>query len=151
MSVIFILLMSTFALAEETFVTIQKVSGNQMAIVKSSGGRGGAMQGRRGRGRGGGAAVQPIVVAVPASAKITTAMRERRTFEFKVGAEVAGGLRNRIFQNMTAPLQARIVSEGGKILQVNVLTAETDINQSNATATGQTVIAVRPKRPPQKK
>ncbi|MCR9118566.1 MAG: hypothetical protein NXI22_16645, partial [bacterium] len=102
MSVIFILLMSTFALAEETFVTIQKVSGNQMAIVKSSGGRGGAMQGRRGRGRGGDAAVQPIVVAVPASAKITTAMRERRTFEFKVGAEVAGGLRNRIFQNMTA-------------------------------------------------
>lgn len=150
---ILLLLAGSVAQAEETFVTIQKVSGNQMAIVKSGGGRGAAAQGRRGRGRrGGGAAnVEPLVITVPADVKFTTAMRERRTFEFKVGSEIAGGLRHRIFQNMTTPLQARIVSEGGKITQINVLSSETDINQSNTTASGQTIIAVRPKRPPQKK
>ena len=78
-------------------------------------------------------------------------MRERRTFEFRAGAELAGGLRNHIFQNIQQPLSARIVTEGDRILEINVITSETDINQSNTDAAGQAVIAIRPKRPPVKR
>ena len=78
-------------------------------------------------------------------------MRERRTFEFRVGAELAGGLRNRVFQNIRQPLSARIVTKGIRITEVNVITAQTDINQSNTDSTGRTVIAIRPKRPPMKR
>lgn len=78
-------------------------------------------------------------------------MRERRTFEFRAGAELAGGLKNRIFQKMTKPLSARIVTMGDRITEVNVITDETDINQSNTNDSGKTVIAIRPKRPPMKR
>ena len=151
------------AFCEEAFVTIQAVDGNRLAIVPAAegpgGGRGyaagpGQTAGPRGRGRfagrGGATQNQPVIVTVPASAKITSAMRERRTFEFRVGAELAGGLRNGIFQNMQAPLSARIVTDGNRITEVNVVTDQTDINQSNTDAAGQAVIAVRPKRPPMK-
>lgn len=156
---------------EETFVSIQKVVGNRMAVVKDSGGAGGRGRGRpgsgqvaggtaqtgsrRGRGRFAGrtgtATVQPTIVTVPATAKITSAMRERRTFEFRVGAELAGGMRNRIFQNMKEPLSARIVTAGNRITEINVITDQTDINQSNTDSSGQAVIAIRPKRPPMKR
>lgn len=158
------LLMSLPALcnAEETFVSIQRVSGNQIAIVPDAGGAGRGMRGGGGatapgqrgfgRGRRGGAAtVQPTVVTVPAGAKITSAMRERRTFEFRVGAELAGGLTHRVFQEMRAPLSARIVTERNRITEINVIIPETDINQSSTTSTGEAVIAVRPKRPPTKR
>lgn len=162
-----------FLKAEETFVTIQRVSGNRMAIVKDSsggGGRGmrgsaggqtgspkggasakGGGAGRRGRRGGSTAASQPVIITIPSTTKITSASRERRTFEFRVGAELAGGIRNRIFQNMKQPLSARIITAGNRITEVNVITQETDINQSNTTSSGQTVIAIRPKRPPMKK
>jgi hypothetical protein len=78
-------------------------------------------------------------------------MRERRTFEFRVGAELAGGLKHRVFQEMKAPLSARIVSEGNQIMEINVIIPETDINQSTATSSGEVIIAVRPKRPPMKR
>ena len=110
--------------------------------------------GQQGFGKGrraGGAAVQPTMATVPAAAKITSAMRERRTFEFRVGAELAGGLKHRVFQEMQAPLSARIVTEGNRITEINVIIPETDINQSNTTASGEAVIAVRPKRPPTKR
>lgn len=157
--------LQSVSLAEETFVSIQKVVGNRMLVVDESGsgrgrGRGGSEQSGatqsgspRGRGRarfsGGSLATssQPIVVTVPANAKITSAMRERRTFEFRVGSELAGGLRNRIFQNMKEPLPARIVTAGNRITEINVITDQTDINQSTTDASGQTVVAVRPKRP----
>ncbi len=93
----------------------------------------------------------PAIVTVPATVKITSAMRERRTFEFRVGAELPGGLRNPIFQNMTEPLSARIVTDGDRITEINVVTSQTDINQSNTDSSGQTVLAIRPKRPPMKK
>ena len=101
--------------------------------------------------RGGGAAEQPTIVTIPAAVKITSAMRERRTFEFRVGAELAGGLKHRVFQEMQAPLSARIVTDGNRITEINVIIPETDINQSGTTASGDAVIAVRPKRPPMKK
>lgn len=150
------LLIPGVTFAEEAFVTILKVSGNQMAVVKDASGGGGRRRGggaaMAGRGRrGGGPASQPIAVTVPGDAKITSAMRERRTFEFRVGAELAGGLRHRVFQNMRQPLSARIVIDGNRITEINVITSTTDINQSNTDASGQTVIAVRPKRPPMKK
>ncbi|QDU38208.1 hypothetical protein Mal4_25330 [Maioricimonas rarisocia] len=78
-------------------------------------------------------------------------MRERRTFEFRVGTELAGGLRHRVFREMQAGLPARIVTEGNRITEINVIIPETDINQSSATARGEAVIAVRPKRPPTKR
>ncbi len=156
----------------ETFVQIQRVSGNQIAILADSrNGRGGGMQGggaRGGGGRGGRAAAgaepqgagpgrrgrgqttQPTILIVPPSTKITSASRERRTFEFRVGTELAGGLNHRIFQEMQAPLSARIVSNGTQITEINVIIPESDINQSATTSRGETVIAVRPKRPPTK-
>ena len=101
--------------------------------------------------RGGGAVEQPTIVTIPAAVKITSAMRERRTFEFRVGAELAGGLKHRVFQEMQAPLTARIVTDGNRITEINVIIPETDINQSGTTASGDAVIAVRPKRPPMKR
>lgn len=111
---------------------------------------GGRFAGRGPRGRANSS--QVVIVTVPTSAKITSAMRERRTFEFRVGAELAGGLKNPLFRNLTEPLSARIVSHGNRITEVNVITAATDINQTNTDRdSGKTVIAVRPKRPPMKK
>lgn len=141
-------LLSEVGVAEETFVTIQQVRGNQIAVVKDSGGGGGGAA-MAGRGRRGGAAANPaVVLTVPADAKITSAMRERRTFEFRVGAELAGGLKHRVFQEIQVPRAARIVTEGDRITEINVIISETDINQSSTTASGEAVIAVRPKRPP---
>lgn len=153
----------TLAQADETFVSIQRVSGNQIAVVPEASGAGRGMRaggggdntpGQPGFGRGrrgAGAGVQPTIVTVPAGVKITSAMRERRTFEFRVGAELAGGLNHRVFQEMQAPLSARIVTEGNRITEINVIIPETDINQSGTTASGEAVIAVRPKRPPTKR
>jgi hypothetical protein len=52
---------------------------------------------------------------------------------------------------MKAPLSARIVSDGNQITEINVIISETDINQSTTTASGEAIIAVRPKRPPMKR
>lgn len=153
--------MSLPAIAEETFVTIYKVSGNRITFSQTpSGGRGRGMRGNaaagQGRGRRGGfgmsSAPQPtaITIAIPAATKITAAMRERRTFEFRVGVELAGGLRHPIFSRMQKPLSARIVTQSNRITELNVISDDTDINQLNTDSSGQTVIAVRPKRPPSK-
>ncbi|MEM7475367.1 MAG: hypothetical protein AAF483_10280 [Planctomycetota bacterium] len=149
---------------EETFVTIHKVIGKQMLVTKDAsgvgGGRGRGMRGAganaqgRGRGRGfraGASTANAVTLTVPVPAKITSAMRERRTFEFRVLAELPGGLQHQVFRNMAKPLQARILTKNNAIVEVNVITGETDINQSSATSAGQTVIAVRPKRPPTKR
>lgn len=138
--------------AEEAFMTIQQVRGNQIAVVKDAGGAGRRGGGAAKAGRGAGAAANQItVLTVPADAKITTAMRERRTFEFRVGGELAGGLQHGIFREMKGPLPARVVMEGNRITEINVITPQIDINQSQTDASGQTVIAIRPKRPPMKK
>jgi hypothetical protein len=156
--------------ADEVFVKIHRVAGNRIAItIESEGGGGRGGQGnanadaqsapgrgsaRRGRGRFGGQAEamsDQTILEIPADTKITSAMRERRTFEFRVGAELPGGLQNQVFQNLTSPLSARIVTEDGRISQINVITEQTDINQSNTDSNGTAVIAVRPKRPPMKK
>ena len=150
--------------ADESFISIHAVSGNRIQISPASGGRGmrGGGQpnqdantnqtgppGRRGRGRMQGG-VQLTSVVIPATTKVTNAMRERRTFEFRVMGEIAGGLRNPIFRQMKQPLQARIVTRNKVITEINVVTGETDINQT-ATSNGQSVIAVKPKRPPMKR
>ncbi len=152
--------------ADETFVTIQKISGNRLLVVKDdasgggSRGRGtqngeaGAMANRppRGRGRRGGGAISSsaLTVIVPENAKITSAMRERRTFEFRVLGEIPGGLRSSVFQRMSEPLKARIVTKDSRITEINVISGDTDINHSSTTSSGQTVMAVKPKRPPMK-
>jgi hypothetical protein len=146
--------------SEETFVTIHKVSGNKIAITRDAGqGRGGgrgmraggnAAGGRFG-GRGPRTTAQTEVISLPEDVKITSAMRERRTFEFRVGVELPGGLKHQIFRDMKQPLSARIVTNGNRITELNVITPITDINQTNTDLGGGTVIAVRPKRPPTKK
>jgi hypothetical protein len=165
-SAVFVLALPTLLHADETFVKIQRVSGNQVAVVPDAANDGGgAMRGggRRGGGatpsqqgfaggrRGGAATTQPTVLTVSPATKITSAMRERRTFEFRVGAELAGGLKHRVFQEMKTPLSARIVSNGNQITEINVIISETDINQSTTTSSGEAIIAVRPKRPPMKR
>ncbi|MCM2374940.1 hypothetical protein [Aporhodopirellula aestuarii] len=161
--IVILISIPSLAQAEETFVKIQRVSGNQIAVVKDDGGAGRGMRGgatengpsvqtRRGRGRSQGTATpQPTIISVNRDVKITSAMRERRTSEFRVGAELAGGLKHRVFQNMQSPLSARVATEGNRITEINVIVAETDINQSSTTAGGQAVLAVRPKRPPTKR
>lgn len=108
-----------------------------------------------GRGRGrfsqGAASTAKTTVSVPATAKITVAMRERRTFEFRVMGELAGGLRHPVFTQMKAPLQARLVTNGNRITEVNVITGDTDINQSATSSSGENIVAVKPKRPPRKR
>lgn len=137
--------------ADETFVKIQRVNGNQVAVVPDAAiGEAEAMREGRGR-RGRAAATQPTILTVSPDTKITSAMRERRTSEFRVGAELAGGLKHRVFQEMKTPLLARIVSDGNQIVEINVIISETDINQSTTTASGKAIIAVRPKRPPMKR
>lgn len=158
---------ASVGLAEESFVTIYEIDlkDRQIVISKPSG-RGPAertgadstnggrpIRGQRGR-RGGapGIGMRRTTLPVAATVKITSAQRERRTGEFRVGVELSGGLKNRVFREIRDGLPARIVIERDRVTQINVMTAETDINQSNTNpATGATVIAIRPKRPPQKK
>ena len=150
-SAVFLLALPTLLNADELFVKIQRVSGNQIAVVPDAASdASGAMRGG-GRRRGGALTSQPTILTVSPATKITSAMRERRTFEFRVGAELAGGLKHRVFQEMKAPLSAHIVSEGNQITEINVIISETDINQSTATSSGEAIIAVRPKRPPMKR
>lgn len=152
-SLLMVLALTSTTNAEETFVTIHRVSGNRLLVSVDQAGRSpSGMQGRRGLRRGSRTATpQMIAVAVPVTAKITTAMKERRTFEFRALGELAGGLRNDIFLKMTQPLPARIVTANRIIIEVNVITPQADINQTATTAAGVSVIAVRPKRPPMKK
>jgi hypothetical protein len=150
-SAVFLLSLPMLLHADESFVKIQRVSGNQVAVVPDAANvGGGAMRGGRRR-RGGAATTQPTILTVSPATKITSAMRERRTFEFRVGSELAGGLKHRVFQEMKAPLSARIVSDGKQITEINVIISETDINQSATTSGGEAIIAVRPKRPPMKR
>lgn len=163
-----ILVFPGFVNAEETFVTIQTVNGNRMLVVKEDagggGGRGrgmrdgaggmanGQARGRRGSGvRSAALSSNALTVTVPATAKITSAMRERRTFEFRVLGEIPGGLRHSTFQRMREPLKARIVTKDNRITEVNVISGETDINQSATSSNGQSILAVKPKRPPMKR
>tara|TARA_R110001592_G_scaffold332242_1_gene615503 strand:- start:4658 stop:5314 length:657 start_codon:yes stop_codon:yes gene_type:complete len=162
-SAFLVLSLPTLLYSNETFVKIQGVKGNQIALIKDTTGGGdrgmrsgkgttppGQQRGRRGR-RGNSTSMQPRIITVPANVKITSAMRERRTFDFRVGTELAGGLKHRVFQEMKTPLSARIVSQNNRIIEINVIISETDINQSSTTANGKTIIAVRPKRPPKKR
>lgn len=150
-SAVFLLALPTLLHADETFVKIQRVSGNQIAVVADATNDGGGAMRGGGRRRGGAATTQPTILTATPATKITSAMRERRTFEFRVGAELAGGLKHRVFQEMKAPLSARIVSDGNQITEINVIISETDINQSTTTSSGEAIIAVRPKRPPMKR
>lgn len=178
--VVAVFTLATTVQAEQTFVTIHGVSGNRIQVSQDAGGQGmgrgrrgvGGMQVQpnqgmgRGRGRFGGDAAggdlgrgrfggqnQPktTTVVVPSTAKITTAMRERRTFEFRVMGEIAGGLRNPIFTRMKEPMQARIVTMNNIITEINVITGDTDINQTSTSSGGDSIIAVKPKRPPMKR
>ena len=150
-SAVFLLALPTMLHADETFVKIQRVSGNQVAVVPDAANDGGGAMRGNARRRGGAAATQTTILRIAPDTKITSAMRERRTFEFRAGAELAGGLKHRVFQEMKAPLSARIVSDGNQITEINVFISDTDINQSTTTASGEAVIAVRPKRPPMKR
>lgn len=175
-----VLAFTTAVQADETFVILHSVSGNRIQVSPGSAGQGMGPRGRgaggmeaqptqgigRGRGRSGGGAAgggrgrgrfggqtQPktTTVNVPSTAKITTAMRERRTFEFRVMGEIAGGLRNPIFTRMKEPMQARIVTRNNTITEINVITGDTDINQTSTSSSGESIIAVKPKRPPMKR
>jgi hypothetical protein len=150
-SAVFLLALPTLLHADETFVKIQRVSGNQVAVVADAANEGGGAMRGGGRRRGGAATAQPTILTVSPATKITSAIRERRTFEFRVGAELAGGLKHRVFQEMKTPLSARVVSDGNEIKEINVIISETDINQSTTTSSGHAIIAIRPKRPPMKR
>ena len=175
-----IIVLTTAVQADETFVTIHGVNGNRMQVVQGAGGQGARRRGRgggaieaqptqgmgRGQGRfgrndadggrrrvgfGGQNPPKITTVVVPSTAKITTAMRERRTFAFRVMGEIAGGLRNPIFTRMKEPMQARLVTKNNTITEINVITGDTDINQTSTSSNGESIIAVKPKRPPMKR
>ena len=107
--------------SEERFITIQQVVGNRIAFVecdkRATCTVGACKAATWGKvkvceaGECGAGAVesedfeteplattpQTITAIIPADAKITAAMRERRTFEFRVGIELAGGMRHPVF------------------------------------------------------
>lgn len=147
-TILCLVLIEGISYSAEVFVTIHQVDRQTITISESAGGG----RGRRGRGRGFGRQPQTKRIVVPSSTKITTASRERRTGDFRVGVELTGGLRNRLFRNLGNGLPARIVTDGRKITQINVMIDSYDINQTTAQqGTGKTIIAVRPKRPPMKR
>jgi hypothetical protein len=142
------------AAENEQFVSIQNVEGTKITYVtESNEGRGGRRGGGFGKGDRGGVATNEnkMVMLVPQTAKITSAMRERRTYKFRVGVEIPGGLRNPIFQKLNQPLSARIVFDGKQVSEINVLTSSMDLNQTTVDTVDDTDIAVRPKRPPLKR
>ncbi|MEM7781972.1 MAG: hypothetical protein AAF623_01240 [Planctomycetota bacterium] len=100
---------------------------------------------RRGRGRFGTqadrtSAKEGFTITVGEDVRVTYALQERRTNEFRVGADINGRLKNDIFKKIPAQgLTARIISDGTRLIEVNMI-------QENDTSTDD--IAVKPKRPP---
>ena len=137
----------TFLLiAEEKFVILLKVTSSKITVSESSGGKG---KGRRG---GAGSSAKSTTLSILSNAKITAAQKERRTGEFRVGVALSGGLRNPIFKDLGNGIAARIITDSkGKVIELNVVSDKTDINQSNSDSKGGSVIAVKPKRPPMKR
>lgn len=140
---------------QEKYVRITAVSGNQITVSETAGGGGGGRntqgsssgRGRRGRGRMQGGSAQTnqktATLTIGADVRITMALQERRTNEFKVGADINGRLRNELFRRIPAGgLSARLVAQGNRLVAVNVI-------QANDTSLED--IAVKPKRPPRRK
>lgn len=152
---------------QEKFVRLIAVRGNQITVVESSGrGRRGSASGqggmsgtgmsRRGqgqsrrRGRFGlqsnasnGNSQAKSVLTVDRKVRLTFAIQERRTNEFRVGADINGRLKNDIFRRIsTNGLSARVVIQGSRLMEVNII-------QANDTSNDE--IAVKPKRPPRRK
>ena len=136
---------------EETFVLIHEVSGQRMSISQATQ-PSGSSRSRGRRGRRGGESTTPVSIAVSRTTLVTSAMREQRTLEFRVGMELPKGLRHSVFRRIAQPLEARIVSRDDRVVEINVITLATDINHANRDlATGDFIVAVKPKRPPRQR
>lgn len=123
--------------SEVLFVTIYEIGNGSIIVVKSPTGTG-RSGGRRGRGRRGG---QRMTLPVASDVQATTANYRRKTRQFRIGAPLGGGLKNKVIRSLEPRALARIVVVKGQVVEMNVV-----VDSSDAT----TVIAIRPKRPPTK-
>lgn len=124
--------------AGDAFVIITGVNGNAVSFTDDGGGGG------RGRGFGGGRggrSASETTLEVAPNARITTATVAPRTREFRVGIELGGGIENDLFNDLDGGRKARIVTDGDRITEINVIVEDTTMAEP---------IAVRPKRPPSK-
>lgn len=122
----------------ELMVTIQRIDNASITVTKAQMGGGRTGGGRRGRGRRG----ETITLSVAGNVRVTTATWRRKTRDFRIGAPLGGGLKNKVLRDLSSRALARVVLEAGRVVEINVV-----VDSSDAT----TVIAVRPKRPPTKK
>jgi hypothetical protein len=130
------------------FATITEVRGDAVTFSKSESG-GAAMGGKggmKGKGKGGGGTSGGggSTTTLRASDKVvvTSATFAQRTHDLLVGIELAGGLKNPLFESGDrGGVKARIVLDGETITEINVIVAE-EANDAP--------IAVKPKRPPSK-
>jgi len=124
------------------FATITAVQGDEVTFSKSE--SGGGKGGMKGKGKGGGSASGGSATTLRASDKlvVTSATFAQRTSDLLVGIELAGGLKNPLFESGEGGgVKARIVLDGETITEINVIVAE-EANDAP--------IAVKPKRPPSK-
>ena len=124
------------SLADEYVVTIQKLDARGITFTKlaADAEEGGAP--RRGR-RGG----TTVTLPVAADVQVTTAHSTRRTGELHVGTPVGGGLKNSQVQKLEPGTQARVVTDGKQVIELNIVLDTGD---------GATVVAVPPKPAPKK-
>lgn len=148
--------------AAEMMVTVQRIAGNAVYFVKNDSGTDGSSSGGmragngrkggsgsgggkgrgRGKGRFGGSSSNATGLYLAPNVRVTHASYSRRTQEFSVGQDIAGGVRNSLIRQVPAGTMARLVSSGTRVIELNIVTDDMTIANQ---------IAVKPKRPPIKR
>ena len=125
--------------ADESIVTIQKIENGTITFVKRD-----TEAGAKGKGKGKGGAkggAGTVTLPVASDVQVTTAHHTRRTGAFHVGAPVGGGLKNSSVRKLEPGAMARVVTDGKKVIELNIVFNDDD---------GTTVVAVPPKPAPKK-
>ena len=126
------------AVADEYVTTLQKLDTRSVTFTRPAADAEEGGRPRRGpRGRGGTAVTLPVAADV----RVTTAHSTRRTGDFHVGPPVGGGLRNSQVRKLQPGTRARVVTDGKRVIELNIVLDTED---------GTTVVAVPPKPAPKK-
>ena len=118
-----------WAAADEFYATVQKIENGKVTFAKKEVGKG-----TKGGKKGG------TMTTVPTASDIyvTTATYVRRTADFRIGIPLGGGLKNSAIKTLQPGSLARIVTDGDRIVEMNVVIDDSD---------GTTIVAIPPKRP----
>ena len=130
--VIFMLITAVgWAAADEFFATVQKIEDGKVTFAKKEVGKGA-------KGKGGKKGGSMTTMPAKSDIYVTTATYVRRTADFRIGIPLGGGLKNSAMKSLQPGALARIVTEGDRIVEMNVVLDDSD---------GTTIVAVPPKRP----